>query len=41
MVELRPDRVISHFDALPATLDALLWEPAQDHPERAKFEPSR
>jgi phosphoglycolate phosphatase len=41
MVELRPDRVISHFDALPAALEALLPDPAQDHPERAKFEPNR
>jgi phosphoglycolate phosphatase len=41
MVELRPDRVISHFDALPGALEALLPAPAQDHLERAKFEPSR
>jgi hypothetical protein len=41
MVELRPDRVISQFDALPAALEALLRDPAQDHPEHTKFEPSR
>jgi phosphoglycolate phosphatase len=41
MVELRPDRVISRFDALPAALEALLRDPAQDHPRCAKFETSR
>jgi phosphoglycolate phosphatase len=40
IVELAPDRVISHFDALPNALEALLPNPAQDHPERANSKPS-
>jgi phosphoglycolate phosphatase len=40
MVELEPDRVISHFEALPAALEALLPAPAQDHPDRANSKSS-
>ncbi|HLH90233.1 MAG TPA: phosphoglycolate phosphatase [Xanthobacteraceae bacterium] len=32
MVELEPDQVINHFDALPAALEALLRAPVQGHP---------
>ena len=40
IAELGPDRLISHFDALPAALDALLPGPAQDRPERASSSPN-
>jgi phosphoglycolate phosphatase len=40
MMELKPDCIISHFEALPAALDALLRAPAQDHPQPAKSDSS-
>jgi phosphoglycolate phosphatase len=36
MVELEPDRVIGHFDALPAALEGLRLASAQDHPQHAR-----
>jgi phosphoglycolate phosphatase len=40
IAELEPDRVISHFDALPAALAALLPDPAQGRVKPEKLEPN-